>query len=124
MSIDPDPDHPIIEKPWEYQLTEFHYHYDPDDWGASFLDMTLERGEPVRRLRFWSPRRLRIEEGFPIATSGMAIKDVRHRQMEGLGVYVGDFEASPGAVTFWAYEVVDLDTNGGTEGAAEEDRPV
>ena len=114
MDVDPDPDHPIIERPWEYQLTEFRYHYDPDDWGASFIDMTLEKGETVRRLRFWSPRRLRIEAGFPLATGGMEIKDVRHRQMEGLGVYVGDFEASSGAVTFWAYEVVDLDAPGRT----------
>ena len=114
MAVDPDPDHPIIERPWEYQLTEFHYHYDPDDRGASFIDMTLEKGEIVRRLRFWSPRSLRIEEGFPVATGGMEIKDVRRRQMQGLGVYVGDFEASSGAVNFWADEVVDLDAPGCT----------
>lgn len=114
MAVDPDPDHPIIDRPWEYQLTEFRYHYDPDDWGASFIDMTLEKDETVRHLRFWSPRRLRIEEGFPVATGGMEIKDVRRRQMEGLGVYVGDFEASSGAVTFWAYKVMDLDAPGHT----------
>jgi hypothetical protein len=31
MSFDGDPDHPIIERPFEYEIIEFCYHNDPDD---------------------------------------------------------------------------------------------
>jgi hypothetical protein len=71
--------------------------------------MTLVKDAIVRRLRFWQPRRLMIEDGFPSPTRGMVILDVRSRQWAGIGVEVGDIEASIGSVTFWAYEVEDLD---------------
>ena len=106
-----DPDHSIIEKPWEYQIVDFHYHYDQEDWARSYIDMSLAKNSITRRLRFWSPRDLKIEHGFPMPTGGMEIHDVRYRQMEGIGVRVGDFEASSGAVTFWAADVEDLDEN-------------
>jgi hypothetical protein len=61
-------------------------------------------------LQFYWPRDLEIERGFPIHTCGMEILDVSARQMEGVGVRVQDFEACRGAVTFWASDVVDLDT--------------
>jgi hypothetical protein len=104
-----DPDHPIICRPWEYHILDFHYHYDPEDWKQSYIDLTLRKGSTVRRLRFLGPRSLKVEEGFPAPTGGMEILDVRHRQMEGVGVHVHDFEASPGAITFWAADVLDLD---------------
>lgn len=109
MSIEPDPNHPIIERPWEYDIVEFHYHVDTDDRSKCYIDMSLAKGETVRRLRFWSPRTLKIEEGFPNPTSGMVILDVRHRQMQDIGIHVWDFEASQGAITFWASDVEDLD---------------
>jgi hypothetical protein len=52
---------------------------------------------------------LEIEKGFPGPTAGMEILDVRKRQMGGIGVRVGDIEASFGSITFWAREVEDLD---------------
>ena len=110
-NLKPDPDHPIIEKPWEYQIIDFHCHYDQEDWEKSYTDISLAKDTVIRRLRFWSPRDLKIEEGFPMPTGGMQIQDVRSRQMEGIGVRVGDFEASWGAVTFWAADVEDLDEN-------------
>jgi hypothetical protein len=110
MPYDGDPDHPIIERPWEYQILLFCYHHDPDDWRNSYIDLSLGRGTTVRRLRFLGPQELQIERGcFPQPTGGMCILDVRHRQLEGIGVRVADFEASLGAVTFWAREVTDLD---------------
>lgn len=110
MPSDGDPKHPIIERPWDYQILRFCYHNDPDDWRESYIDLTLGRGAVVRRLRFLAPQDLEIERGcFPQPTGGMCILDVRHRQMEEIGVRVADFEASRGAVTFWAREVVDLD---------------
>lgn len=109
MSVGPDPDHPIIDKPWEYHIVDFQYHFDEEAWDNSYIDMTLVKDATVRRLRFRSPRDLKIESGFPIPTGGMEIQDVRHRQMQGIGIRVGDFEASHGAVTFWTSEVEDLD---------------
>ncbi len=108
MAVEPDPDHPIIDKPWEYQVVDFHYHVNQEDWAKSYIDMTLAKDASRRRLRFWSPQSLKIEEGFPMPTGGMEIHDVRHRQMQGIGIRVGDFEASQGAVTFWASDVEDV----------------
>ncbi len=78
--------------------------------------MTLRKERVVRRLRFFSPRKIEIERGFPLPTGGMYFSDVRARGMEGLGVRVGDFEASPGSVRFWARDVIDLDKTEGKTG--------
>jgi len=109
MTVEPDPHHPIIKDPWTYHITDFHYHLDQDSWEGAYIDMTLVKEAIVRRLRFWRPVDLEIENGFPVPTSGMVILDVRSRQMEGIGIHVADVEASYGKVTFWAYDVEDLD---------------
>jgi len=109
MTFDDDPDHPIIERPYEYDILLFCYHIDPENDRNSYLDLTLRRGPTVRRLRFLAPQDLEIEKGFPQPTRGMRILNVRRRQLDGLGVMVEDFEASSGRVTFWAREVRDLD---------------
>jgi hypothetical protein len=104
-----DPDHPIIDSPWLYAIAEFRYHVGLDGT-EPFIDMILECESVTRRLRFWSPQSLQIEEGcFPAPTRGMAILDVSKRQLAGLGVHVTDFEATRGSLTFWARDVVDLD---------------
>jgi len=110
MSIEREPDHPIIDKPWQYDIAEFRYHVDPEDRWASFIDLHLRRGTVVRRLRFVGPQSLKIETGFPDATGGMCILDIRERQWEGLTVEVADFEATYGAITFVARNVIDLDS--------------
>jgi hypothetical protein len=69
----------------------------------------LHRDRIVRRLRFWSPQQLQVEEGFPRPTRGMAILDVRARRLDGLAVWVTDFEASSRKISFWARDVVDRD---------------
>jgi hypothetical protein len=109
MSVERDPDHSIIDRPWEYDIIGFCYQREPEDYSQPYIDLTLRKGTTIRRLRFLQPRSLKIDEGFPVRTGGMEILDVRHRQMEGVGVHVSDFEASQGAVTFWAADVVDLD---------------
>jgi hypothetical protein len=109
MSYDGDPEHPIVELAWEYEILRFCYEVVPEDRGSSFIDLTLRRAGVVRRLRFLAPQRLEIGEGFPSRTGGLCILDVRGRQMEGLGVRVADFKATWGSVRFWAREVVDLD---------------
>lgn len=105
-----DPVHPIIDRPHEYSIEDLHFHV-----GAVFserhVDLALRKEATVRRLRFWSPTQFKIEEGcFPHPTHGMVIYDVRGRGLDGIGVWVSDFEATRGSITFWAREVVDLDT--------------
>ncbi|HKE56881.1 MAG TPA: hypothetical protein VKB46_09275 [Pyrinomonadaceae bacterium] len=64
----------------------------------------------VRRLRFVGPQNLKIETGFPQATGGMCILDIRNRQWDGLTIEVADFEATSGAVIFVARNVIDLES--------------
>jgi len=101
--------HPIIDHPWKYDVVEFCYSRDLDDWSSARVDMTLQRDATVRRLRFLGAQRISIEEGFPVRTSGLCILDVSSAQLEGLRVHVTDFEASPGKIEFWAREVIDRD---------------
>src|SRR5262245_39914674 len=108
MSFDGDPDHAIIDRPFEYEILEFCYHNDPDDSRNGYLDLALRLGDDVRRPRFLQPQDLEIEKGFPRPTGGMCILDVRDRRLEGIKVRVADFEASWGKVSFWAREVLDL----------------
>jgi len=104
------PLHPIIDKPHQFQILRVDYQIDPDDYRNSFIDLVLRRGQVTRRLRFLRPQNLKIEEGFPfLATSGLQVLDISHRQLDDLTVEVSDFEATPGAISFYAAEVIDLD---------------
>ena len=104
-----DPDHPILDHPWEYEIVGFSY-FRPDDGTERYIDLTLRKDQVVRRLRFFGPQDIEIEKGFPSPTGGMYFSDVSARGLEGLGVRVADFEASPGAVRFWARAVIDLES--------------
>ncbi len=75
------------------------------DNSKSYIDLHLKKEGEIIQLRFWGPQDLEIEKGFPQATGGLFIEDVRSRALESLGVYVGDFEGSQGSVTFWAARV-------------------
>ena len=104
-----DPDHPIIQKPWTYEIQSFAYHRNRMDRRRSYIDLVLRKGSEIRRPRFLEPTDLRIETGFPEPTHGMCILDVSERQMDGIGVRVSDFEAGGGGLYFYAREVIDLD---------------
>lgn len=82
-----------------------------DPSGEAYLDLTLQKGPEVRRLRFLNPQSLRIEKGFP-ESPGLFIADISGRQLEGLRIEVGDFENGGGGIYFWAKDVVDLDASG------------
>ena len=101
--------HPIIDKPFEYRIIGFNYQVNLEDHLKSYIDLTLKKGSKIKRLRFYGPQNLKIEEGFPVQTFGMEIIDVRKRQLEDMNLWVTDFEGSPGSITFWAKSVVDLD---------------
>lgn len=109
-SDDGDVIHPIIDRPHEYEIVRLDYHNDPDNFRNSFLDLTLRYRSIIRRLRFLRPQRLVIGEGFPTSTHGMTVLDISGRHWDDIRVEVGNFEASPGAVTFYASDVIDLDS--------------
>lgn len=105
---DRDPIHPILPKPWEFEIVGLRLERAPVDEAEPFLDLTLQRGEERRTLRFWSPTALEIEKGGPVMTSGLIILDIRGRGLDRLGVEVDDFEADNGAVRFLARSVEEI----------------
>jgi len=110
MVFNTDFDHPILEAPFTWDLLEFKYHCDPNDWRESYIDLVFIKGECVRRLRFFGPRELEITCGLP-NSCGLCILDVTGRQLEGIRVRVVCIEGSSrGVPRFWASRVVDLDT--------------
>ena len=54
MTIDRDPLHPIIDKLWTWKLQDFAYHRHATDWRESYIDMVLQRGGLIRKLRSWT----------------------------------------------------------------------
>lgn len=100
-----DPDHPILPEAWKHELVGFHYDGMSDE---PFLDLVLRHADTraIRRLRFFSPTELRI--GQPRMNWGLAIRDVRARQMEGIGVEVYNFENSEASIEFVARDVAEL----------------
>jgi len=91
-----DPDHPILDQPWEYRIAELRYVVKtPDQEG--FIEMLLSKKSELRRLRFSSPQGFSMDEGFePESYIGLQIVDVSSRQLEGIGVEVSSFENTPG----------------------------
>ena len=91
-----DPDHPILDQPWEYRIAELRYVVETSDQ-EGFIEMLLGRGSEVRRLRFSSPRGFSVDEGFePESYIGLQIVDVSGRQWEGIGVEVSCVENTAG----------------------------
>jgi len=106
-TFDGDPDHPILPDPWRWELREFTFRRDQDDWRESYIDLVFERDRVPKRLRFFAPQQVQISEGIPNAF-GMVILDVSGRQLDGLGVRIANFEQSYGARTFWAARVIEV----------------
>ena len=105
-----DPDHSIIDRPWEYDIVAIRIETSIASSEEPHLDLVLRRDDVVRRLRFFSPQDIGIEKDlFLQATGGMQILDTRARQLEGLNVCVSDFEGHQGSITFWARDVINLD---------------
>ena len=102
-----DPDHPILPRPYLWELVEFSYHKDAADWLKSFIDMVFERDGQRRRLRFFGPQELEISKGLP-NSCGLRIVDVSARQLEGIRVRVRTFEPDWGIPEFWASSVIEV----------------
>lgn len=108
-----DPPHGVLPRAFDYAIVGLRLELEPGEADETFLDLTLRRASERVVLRFWSPQELEIERGGPRFTGGLEILDIRGRGWEGLGVEVGDFEASNGKVRFWARAVERLHGNGG-----------
>lgn len=92
-----DPDHPIIDSPWEYRVTELRYVIEAPEGEESYIDIVLVRNSSTHRLRFWSPRDFHVQEGFcPNMYLGLQILDVSRRQLENISIEVSCFENTPG----------------------------
>jgi hypothetical protein len=103
--LEQDLDHDVLSEAWRWEIVGFCLERAPEDGGEPFLDLTLRLGDDRRRLRFWSPSNIEIELGGPRMTSGLVIKDLRPRGLEGLAVAVDDFEATTGSTRFVARSV-------------------
>lgn len=108
MTDQREPDHPIIDSPWSYRLVEFVFRCNSKDETQSYIDLVLKRDETERRLRFFEPQRLKIMQGFP-SNASIYILDIRQRWLERMSVFVGDFEDSAGACSFYAARVAIVD---------------
>lgn len=100
--------HPILSRPWEYDIVQFTCHLDQNNPENSFIEMALKKQNEEARLRFHQPTNLSIEKGFPQGTSGMIFYDTSSDQLEDIGIEVSDFEATSGAIEFSAKSVVTI----------------
>jgi hypothetical protein len=105
--LDDEPMHPILPRPWTYDLERIDWWPSPLT-AKTFVDLTFRKGDEVRRLRFLSPSNVQVDAGFCGQCSGLAIHDIRSRGWDRITVEVRNFEQDPG-ITFLAASVVDLD---------------
>jgi hypothetical protein len=105
--FDGDPDHPILPEPWRWELVEFTFKSESNDWRESYVDLVFAKHEYRKRLRFFAPQDIEISRGCP-TSSGLCILDVSKRQLDGLTVRVACFEQSWGTPTFWAARVEEI----------------
>ncbi len=104
-----DPFHSILERSWDYEVVSFCFKQSLNNEFEAYIDLTLRNESKVRHLRFFSPQNIEIEEGFPIKTGGFSIYDISARGLDKLNVRVGDFEATLGAIRFWARKVEEVE---------------
>lgn len=100
--------HPIVDRPWEFRIVKFVFDSQSTDFSERFIELWLQKGMGVRKLKFFYPTQLMIEEGFPNPTHGMEILDIENQQMENINIRVSDFESSWGRLTFYAKSVEEI----------------
>ncbi|EMM98484.1 hypothetical protein LEP1GSC021_2540 [Leptospira noguchii str. 1993005606] len=98
--------HSILERPYEYKIVGFNFQDDLNDFQNSFIELTLQKKSDIKILKFLQPSGIQIEDGFPSPTGGLCILDISERQWEDKLIEVTDFEASHGAIHFFAKSVI------------------
>ena len=99
--------HPIIRRPHEFRVVFIGVEFCETDFERSYIDIHFEKVNELKKLRFFQPVELEIEKGFSGNVCGMEILDVRHYQMDGIGVKVQNCEQDPG-ISFLAKKVIEL----------------
>ena len=104
MTLQNDSYHPILDRPWDYELyTLSYFRPNPDD--EPFIDILLKHNDAFKALRFLNPKDIEIHKGFPHQTH-ICIFDVSNRGVAGFNVRVDSPTGENGAVRFWAREVI------------------
>jgi hypothetical protein len=106
-----DPDHPILDQPWRWEIDEFAWMSEQAPLPAA-LDVRFIRDGQRRTLRFIEPQEVTIQFGgkHPIQCGDMAILDISQRQLDGLSVQVTAFGASGTPFRLYARSVREIDT--------------
>ena len=76
MNKEEDPLHPILDRPWEYEIFTLSFWQWQNGESEPFIDLTLKKGNVFRHFRFLSPQSLEIEKGFPSRTGGFCILEI------------------------------------------------
>lgn len=103
-----DPYHPILPDPYSWELVEFTYRRDPDDWRETYIDLLFAQNGAERRLRFFAPREVELPCGTMGGWCRVFVADATGRQMEGMRVRVGSFEPDWCVPSFWSASVVEV----------------
>ncbi len=100
--------HSIIKNPHTHEIKNLIYNCESSNLAKHYIDLRLKKDKDIRNLRFIAPQQLKIEEGFPMSTSGMEILELSKDQLDGVRAQVRNFEANHGSITFYAKHIVDL----------------
>lgn len=107
---DTDRAHPILKSPHTYDLVRIDWKLGP--FGEeTFMDLTFKKDRVTRILRFSSPSKVKVDEGYNGQGSGLEILDISRRGWDRKNIMVNNFENSAG-ITFYAADVMDLGESG------------
>jgi hypothetical protein len=106
-----DPDHPILDQPWRWEIEEFAWRSEHDSMQAA-LDVRFIRDGQRRTLRFIEPQDVAIQFGgkHPIQCGEMAILDISRRRLDGLTIQVTEFGASGSPLRLYARSVQEIES--------------
>jgi hypothetical protein len=108
---DDDPHHPILPDSCSWEVLEFTYRRDPDDWRGTYIDLLFARDGVERGLRFFAPREVeipRVAGGVMGSRCRVYVADVRGRHWEGIGVLVASFEPDWCVPPFYAASAIEV----------------
>ena len=104
MGADDKP-HPILPMSMRYRVERIDWHMYPGD--ATYLELTVKRGNETKCLRFERPQEVFIEKDYDGSYSGLTIRDISGRGWEDKVQVLID-EAHPGKMGFIALDVVEV----------------
>lgn len=107
-SFDGDPCHPLLPYPYTSALVEFTIRSHPTNLLETNIDLLFAREGAERRLRFLSPREVKVPVGQMGSWCRVYLADVRARQTDGILVRVGSFEPDWCVPSFWVSSVAEV----------------